>query len=201
MSTNSSQQDLDRRDLSLAGINSALSERVPKLSNDPHTQRAAVAVILHAIEDADPQVLIIERTQRDGDPWSGDLAFPGGRLEPEDAHEQAAAQRETLEEVGLDLSACPMLGRLDDRTARVQPITVSAFVYQLDVIPAFLLSDEVARTMWVPLANLVDPDRQCAHGDYPAVDLLGPGRPLLWGVTYHFLCLLLQRSPETDCIL
>ena len=196
MSTDSSLQDL-----SLSGITRALCGRVPKLSEDRHTGRAAVAVILHAVEDTDASVLIIERTQRDGDPWSGDLAFPGGRLEPADAHEQATAERETFEEVGLDLSACPVLGRLDDRTARVQPLTVSAFVYQLDVVPGFVLSDEVARTVWVPLADVVDRDRQCAHGDYPAVDLLGPGRPLLWGVTYHFLCLLLQRSPETDCIL
>jgi 8-oxo-dGTP pyrophosphatase MutT (NUDIX family) len=171
-------------------------------SADPGPQgHAAVAIILHAAVAAEPRVLIIERAPYDGDPWSGDLAFPGGRLEPDDADARAAAERETLEEVGLDLADARMLGRLDDRAARVLPLMVSAFVYAILTPPELQLSDEVSDACWVPVAHLVDPNRQCEHHQhgeaevhrYPAVDLFGPRKPLLWGVTYFFLCALLRE--------
>ena len=159
--------------------------------------RAAVAIILHETAEDGVSVLIIERARHDGDPWSGDLAFPGGRLEP-DEDDQAAAERETLEEVGVDLSGARLLGRLDDRPARILPLTVCAFVYAVDTIPDLVISDEVSEAFWIGVADLVDTDRHCDHlapvdaRRFPAIDLLGPGRPLLWGVTYFFLCEMLR---------
>lgn len=178
--------------LNIDSICRILAARPPRLSVQQDVGRAAVAVILHAAPGSEASVLIIERTRRTGDPWSGHLAFPGGHLEATDADERAAAERETHEEIGLDLSSCRCLGRLDDRTARVRPLTVSAFVYSIDEPPEFVLSEEVAQTFWIPLTMIVDRGRQCQHEGFPAVELLGPGHPLLWGVTYHFLCMLLH---------
>ena len=180
-------------------IAGALVGRVARSAAPGPQGHAAVAIILHAAMTAEPRVLIIERAPYDGDPWSSDLAFPGGRLEPDDADARAAAERETLEEVGLDLSAARLLGRLDDRAARILPLTVSAFVYAIHTATELLLSDEVSDAFWVPVAHLVDANRQCEHHQrgqaeihrYPAVDLFGPEKPLLWGVTYFFLCELL----------
>ena len=55
------------------------------------------------VQHGDAEVLFIKRTSRTRDPWSGDIALPGGRRDPEDIDDLATAIRETREEVGLDL--------------------------------------------------------------------------------------------------
>ena len=66
-------------------------------------QQAAVAVVLRE-GDSGSEILFIERSTREDDPWSGHMAFPGGRVEAADANTRAAAERETLEEVGVSLA-------------------------------------------------------------------------------------------------
>ena len=64
------------------------------------------------------ELLFIKRTAQEGDPWSGQIAFPGGRREAADADDVACAIRETWEEVGIDLTQegdFQFLGRLGDR--------------------------------------------------------------------------------------
>jgi 8-oxo-dGTP pyrophosphatase MutT (NUDIX family) len=84
---------------------------------------------------AAPEVLLIERARREGDPWSGHMAFPGGRVEISDESVQRAAERETFEEVGIDLAGAELLGRLDDLegrdSGRTLPLVISAFVYHV----------------------------------------------------------------------
>ena len=67
--------------------------------------------------DGDPEVLFIKRAGRAGDRWSGHTALPGGKRDPEDADDLAAAVRETKEEVGLDLTGkgCFYVGNLPER--------------------------------------------------------------------------------------
>ena len=80
-------------------------------------KRAAVALVLQA-QEGELGVFMIRRSERDGDPWSGQMAFPGGRLEPEDESALDAARRETAEEVGLHLGAGePCIGRLSELNA------------------------------------------------------------------------------------
>ena len=181
--------------LTVPRIAQALAGREPVL-RPGGGERAAVALLLHQSAEQEPRLLLIERARREGDPWSGDLAFPGGRMEPGDADERAAAERETAEEVGLDLAAARFLGRLDDMSASLLPITVAAFVYAVEsaALPALSLSDEVTEAFWIPLPHLFDRRRLREHRlrrgaaehRFPALDLLGPGRPLLWGLSYRF---------------
>lgn len=181
--------------LTVPRIAEALAAREPVL-RPAAGERAAVALLLHQSAEQEPRLLLIERARREGDPWSGDLAFPGGRMEPGDADERAAAERETAEEVGLDLAAARFLGRLDDMSASLLPITVAAFVYAVEsaALPALSLSDEVTEAFWIPLPHLFDRRRLREHRlrrgaaehRFPALDLLGPGRPLLWGLSYRF---------------
>ena len=181
--------------LTVPRIAQALAGREPVL-RPGGGERAAVALLLHQSAEQEPRLLLIERARREGDPWSGDLAFPGGRMEPGDADERATAERETGEEVGLDLAAARFLGRLDDMSASLLPITVAAFVYVAEsaALPALSLSDEVTEAFWVPLPHLFNPRRLREHRlrrgaaehRFPALDLLGPGRPLLWGLSYRF---------------
>lgn len=181
----------------LDDIHRALSAREPVIAPDPGS---AVAAILREAEV--PRLLFIERASVKGDPWSGDLAFPGGRRESQDANLQAAAERETLEEIDLDLSQGQYLGRLDDLVTQTLGVQVAAFVYAVEGDPGFHLSDEVEAAFWQPLSELADPERHRTHTfaargfprQLPAIDLLGPDKPLLWGITYRFVAQLLDLA-------
>ncbi|NCO50914.1 MAG: NUDIX domain-containing protein, partial [Deltaproteobacteria bacterium] len=56
------------------------------------------------------ELLFIRRAERENDPWSGDIAFPGGGIEAQDIDCRAAAERETREEIGLSLTQKEYLG-------------------------------------------------------------------------------------------
>ncbi len=161
-------------------------------------RHAAVAMVLreHA---GRPEVLFIERAERRGDPWSGHMAFPGGRVEPGDPSPRHTAERETSEEVGVTLADAELLGRLDDQEGRqggrAANLVISAYVYQLEK-PALLRPNrEVRQAFWFPLPELADPAR---HVDtawalvpgaprYPGIVVGDPRRHVVWGLTYRFL--------------
>ena len=123
-------------------------------------KRSAVAIILREAEQG-IECLMIKRAQREGDPWSGHMGFPGGRAEPEDKHNLQTARRETLEEIGLDTKKhARYLGRLSDLNARAQrklkAMVVSSYVFLLERDVALSLNDEVDEVVWVPLNFLAD---------------------------------------------
>lgn len=184
----------------MGAIALALARRPPTLVADRDMGRASVALLVRDGATG-TDILFIRRAECEGDPWSGHLAFPGGRMEPADAGPRETAERETREEIGLDLTAARPLGRLDDVVTANQTIVVSGFAYAVHGPARFELSDEVAQAFWVSLDNLQDPERHVEqtfrpYGGqpqlYPAIDLLGPDHPLLWGVTYRFTARLLQ---------
>ena len=80
-----------------------LSARRPTEIRDEGARRAAVAMLLREAAEG-PEVFFIERARHPGDPWSGHMAFPGGRVEVGDPDVRAAVERETLEEVGISLA-------------------------------------------------------------------------------------------------
>lgn len=130
-----------------------------QVPDEPVLRWAAVAAILVPDPDA---LLIVRRAERRGDPWSGHLALPGGRRDPEDADLLFTAIRETAEEVGLELPPEHLLGVLDDvapRTPVLPPVAVRPFVFALPRRAALRLSDEVAEAAWLDLAELLHPDR------------------------------------------
>src|SRR4051812_23466320 len=96
-------------------------------------RRAAVAIILREHEGG-LEALFIRRADHPLDPWSGQMAFPGGRQDPEDADLLATALRETVEEVGIDLAAAgELLGTLDEvrAMARMRPmdLVIAPYVF------------------------------------------------------------------------
>jgi 8-oxo-dGTP pyrophosphatase MutT (NUDIX family) len=124
-------------------------------------KRSAVAMILQ-VRAGQLHILMIKRAEREGDPWSGHMAFPGGRMDRSDANGYAVAVRETEEEIGLALGATDeCIGRLSDLLARPRRgmfgMTVSPFVFRLDREVTFTPNHEVAEVVWVPLEYLTEP--------------------------------------------
>jgi 8-oxo-dGTP pyrophosphatase MutT (NUDIX family) len=127
-------------------------------------KRAAVALILQP-QAGELGVLMIRRSEREGDPWSGHMAFPGGRLEPDDGSALDAARRETAEEVGLHLGAGePCIGRLSELNAVNRRfrggLIITPFVFRLNRRVNFHPNHEVAEVVWVPLEFLLDADNR-----------------------------------------
>ncbi|MEQ1567016.1 MAG: CoA pyrophosphatase [Myxococcota bacterium] len=158
---------------------------------------AAVA----AIFDPNLDLLLIRRAHRPGDPWSEHLAFPGGRVEPDDPSPLQAAIRETAEEVGLDLSDAEPLGQLDDKLAvgGKPGLVIRPFVFSTPrVRPALRPNEEVADTFWRPLPTLLSGEgrarmtwRRGEHElELPCVEFDGQR---LWGLTLAMIDDLLHR--------
>ncbi|MBW0147192.1 NUDIX hydrolase [Marinobacter arenosus] len=127
--------------------------------------RASVALIYRQADDGGVELLFIQRARREGDPWSGDMAFPGGRMQPEDATPRATAERETLEETGVDLVRHGRFqARLSDlvtrQHSRWRPMVVTPYVYEWRGSPSVLLNHEVEQTVWVPLDYLAARENQ-----------------------------------------
>lgn len=140
-------------------------------------RRAAVAIVL----GADDKLLLIRRAAREGDPWSGDMAFPGGRREPADPDDIATACRETFEEVGLDLARAQLVGALPVQHSPVrQPevaVSVSPFLFRLPDWGPFTQSEEVASV------HLLDVDALLSDGNRSTFRYQG------WGVDRELPCI------------
>lgn len=139
--------------------------------------------------------LFIKRAEHPGDPWSGQMAMPGGRHEVTDPSLQHAAIRETLEEVGVDLREDQCIGRLHDiygGRLKEHRMAVSPYVFLVEDVPALTPNYEVADTVWVPLEFMRDPGNTT-----PYVFHLDPeGREFpsfryetytIWGLTFRIL--------------
>lgn len=156
--------------------------------------RASVALILRETP-GDLEILFIERARDDRDPWSGHLAFPGGKVE-QGEHARQAAERETIEEVGLDLGPELYLGRMSDIIGANLPVRVSCFAYGIksETVPP-VVSPEVRDVFWVRISDLLKPEsNQMVSVGFsgtslkvPAIVMPQPGKPVLWGLTYRLV--------------
>lgn len=180
--------------LHIQRITAALESYRP--AERPVNDRGHAAVALLLREGVfSPEVLFIIRAIHDRDPWSGNIGFPGGRLDQCDESPKQAAERETLEELSLDLGQAKYLGRLDDLYGAIMPVLVSCFVYHLQDSAELKPNHEIDTTFWFPLDRLLEPERhqqrtffyRGKERSHPAVELLDPQQPLLWGITYRLM--------------
>ncbi len=187
-----------------AAIKQALAKKPPHLFWWRRwAKRAATGALLSndpAVTGGDgTHVLLMKRAERPGDPWSGDMSFPGGRMDPEDIKIYTTVLREYEEEVGFDLAnGADYLGRLPDTQARPiawnrKPFVVATFVFWQTAIPEFKPDPiEVADLVWLPLDFLADRDnRQTMVWKRQDMDVELPcywyGEYRLWGLTLRML--------------
>ena len=188
----------------LRRLRSTLAEHTPWTVPGPEKRvMAAVAVVLRVGKDG-VEALLIQRAEKASDPWSGHMAFPGGRVESVDASPRDAAVRETLEEVALDLcQSADWLGRLSDARPRGRGrnlgMVIEPFVFAIGNEPVLRLGDEVQTVVWVPLRFLGERANRRSMWYWRAVV---PVRlpcyryqgHLIWGLTLRILDELVQLS-------
>lgn len=169
-----------------------LVTHAPQRATAPGRIEAAVAIVLVPTDD-DLELLFIKRAEEPGDPWSGQMALPGGRREEGDADLLATATRETLEETQVVLPPESLLGELDDLapvTPVLPPVVVRPFVFGLERKPPITPSAEVALHLWTSLGEL---PRRAAESRVTVrgVEVTRPsylvGPHVVWGITHRIL--------------
>lgn len=175
----------------------SLAERPARaVDAGPEVRRAAILLALRLREDGDAEVLMIKRADAEGDPWSGHIALPGGRMEPGDADLAATALRETWEETGVDVARDGrVLGALDDlmpRSPTLAPIVIRPYLALVRADVAIVASREVAAAFWIPLSTLATnaawrTGEVHVRGVPRTVSIFQHGPYTVWGLTERVL--------------
>lgn len=185
-------------------LEALLNERdAEQISMDGDHVHAAVMIILKYDDDGF-SMLFIKRPDNANDPFSGHIAFPGGKLREEDGTKLDAAIRETLEEVGVNIQAAGrVLGSLDDvnpNNPRAANIIVTPYV-------SFLPEDvelrpceyEVEAALWIPVTHLTDENNflirlREREGRKKEDYVYSYGKYIIWGMTGRILRQFLELS-------
>ncbi len=182
-------------------LRAVLASRTAKRVERPEARRAAVAALVTA--GGDPAILFIKRRERVGDPWSGQMALPGGFSSPADGSLETTARRETEEETGIALAdAGVLLGALDDvspRTPYLPPLVVTPYVF---LVPGELAAEagpEVKAAVWLKVRELFDPRlrkpvRLSFAGAVREFESIVVGDYTIWGLTERVLQQLHQAA-------
>ena len=184
----------------------SLAEHPPLVVEADETMRlAAILLALRARADGEPELLMIKRAEAEGDPWSGHIACPGGRMEPGDRDLAVTAVRETWEETGVDVARDGrLLGHLDDispRTQALPPIVIRPYVALVRAGVEIVPSREVAEAFWVPVSALRERTawgmrRVSVRGGELEVSVFQHGQYVVWGLTERVLRQLLTYMGE-----
>ncbi|MBM3900030.1 MAG: CoA pyrophosphatase [Gemmatimonadetes bacterium] len=181
----------------VARVSRALEAReARRAERDEPYGEAAVAVILRPSVTTGAELLLIRRAEREGDPWSGQIGLPGGRIDRTDPSLEATAIRETREEVGIDLArAGEILGALDElrpRTPHLPPIIVRPYVAVVHEAVDLRPNREVAEARWVSLDTLLAPSARVrtevsVRGMTFHVEAFQHEAFVVWGMTERIL--------------
>ena len=167
----------------------------PRIQLDSLAVRpASVLVLLYPDEDGETHVVLTERVDRGGH-HSGEVSFPGGSAEPEDADAAATALREAAEEVALDTDAAgvTVVGQLEAFWIPVSNFRVTPILATAARRPTFVASpSEVARVIEAPVrAFLPDSDIEIVERDVRGWPLRYGGYRIdglhVWGATARIL--------------
>jgi len=190
--------------ISLSNVSNAMNRLETPSLDAEYDRRAAVAVILRERRE-DTEVLFIRRAYRENDPWSGQMAFPGGHTDEADASLQDTAIRETAEEIGLDLRArgCP-LGLITPARPSVggKGMLIAPYVFSIEGLFRPRLNHEVVEVVWASCSDMLRGDLETVYNfrregesfNFPGFDL-NEGR-VVWGLTYRIMTTLLHSIQQ-----
>jgi len=182
--------------MTLNEIRSALEARQHKPAKFKATSRQASVAMILSGREKDLEVCFIRRAERAGDPWSGQVAFPGGKADSSDRDAHSVAERETHEEVGLKLTASHRVGPLPTRQVATRNLVLSPFIYHIGAAEKTTVfarePDEVAHVFWVPMRHLFK-QSSATELEYPieGSGMTFPGiryeEDVIWGLTLNVL--------------
>ena len=152
---------------------------------------AAVALCLRE-RDGGVELVLARRAVRAGDPWSGQIGLPGGRVEPGDRSPLETARRETLEEVGFDpLREGRLLGVLEPVPGRHDDVRVAPFVVAIETDVEPSPSAELPSVWWARTHALSERRVRVREVPFPVPAFVGSasdGRTaVVWGMTHRLL--------------
>ena len=156
---------------------------------------ASVAVILDAA--VRPRTLLIKRADLTGDPWSGQVAFPGGKAQPEDRTVRDTAIREALEEVGVDLLRDgEFMGYFDSFRTHTGSMDVIPSLFTLKSEVSVVANAEVSSYKWIDILSLTSPASVTAHrlefsGETMNMPAYRIDDYVVWGLTHRIISSLL----------
>ncbi len=163
----------------------------PGCSGGPPGRWDAAVGVLIRTGGRGRQILLVRRADREGDPWSGQVALPGGMRMEGEAHPAETAAREVREEVGIDPAGsarrCEVLPPVRSRAAG------------LVVVPVLMEGDfgdpspdgrEISEAAWISLEDLEHCFASIGGAQVPA---LRAGTMVVWGLTYRVILRVLEK--------
>ncbi len=172
---------------------------------------AAVLILFAYSRDSEeremgPSLLFIRRAES-VETHSGQMAFPGGQVDPEDQGESMmTALRETEEEVGISKESVRLLGKLPHLITStlfsVDPV-VGTLTQPIEEIQLKLNEDEISEAVWIPLRTLMNPESyreeklMVGQKTYP-IDVFEVNHYRIWGATGSMTKNLLDRLSAGD---
>jgi 8-oxo-dGTP pyrophosphatase MutT (NUDIX family) len=165
-------------------------------SRDGDQVEAVVAILLWNEPGRGLQTLLVQRVEREGDPWSGQIGLPGGRVKQGTETPRTALHREVEEEVGIKLEKVGVeLGSLSvGHPMRRMEMQVQPWVYGLKVKPRVSIGSEIAGSFWANLADLPSKKKMSEitirNQPWSVESFMVEGK-VVWGFTYRVLTELL----------
>ncbi len=161
-------------------------------SRDGDGVEAVVAILLWDEPGRGLQTLLVQRAEREGDPWSGQIGLPGGRVKQTVESPRTALHREVEEEVGIKLEEVGVeLGTLSvGHPMRRMEMRVQPCVYGLKVKPKVSIGSEIAGSFWVNLKELPSKMKMSEvtiRNEPKSVESFMVEGKIIWGFTYRVL--------------
>lgn len=158
---------------------------------DPGARPSAVLLLLYPLH-GEPHIVLTRRAEQLSQ-HSGQIALPGGRIDPYDPSPVEAALRETREELGINTDELEVLGALDPVYVNASRFLILPFVASSPRRPVFVPNQaEVDEVIEVPLRHLLSAaapaeERWIVRGDWRRVGLYRYGHHKIWGATARVL--------------
>ncbi len=166
-----------------------------KLRSDHGDEAKAAVGVVFKRDKGVLELLLVKRAEVTGDPWSGDMAFPGGKRCPDDNGLIETVIREVYEETNIDLRSGHFLGVMDlmGSTAK-RGMTVLPMVFLMDEEPEIRTNEEMAYYLWTPFRDLVNSRGKALVKNRYDTDVFHVGDDVVWGLTYRMLERLIKLA-------